>query len=194
MASTACRPVSHSPITSISGSAYKNTRTASRPRGSSSTTSVVIFIESLSIHSRRPLERDRNGNAKSFPRLVDQFKLLSLTIKMSKPGAGVAETHPLFGRDVRIDARPAVLNVDDQPALVTAAGNPHPSPTRLQGDSVSHRILHQRLQQQVGDQGIQRLRCDVELDGQPVLEPRLLDFQIVLYELKLLLEGHFLYV
>ena len=47
-------------------------------------------------------------------------------------------------------------------------------------------VLHERLQEQVGDACIQRLRSDLHHHGQPVLQASLLDLQIGLEKRELL--------
>src|SRR6202035_3203492 len=46
----------------------------------------------------------------------------------------------------------------------------------------------QRLQQKIGDQGVERLEVDVHRDREAALEPRLLDFEVLLQHLELLLQ------
>ena len=61
--------------------------------------------------------------------------------------------------------------------------------TGLLRDAVLDRVLDQRLQEQRGQQRVERLRLDVETDDEPIGESRLLDFQVLRQELELGLQA-----
>lgn len=62
----------------------------------------------------------------------------------------------------------------------------------LMGDAVAQRVLDKRLQQQIRHGGVERLRVNVKLHGQPILKTNLFNFQILAEEFEFLPERHFL--
>src|SRR5205807_4057 len=72
-------------------------------------------------------------------------------------------------------------------AHVDAAGN------RTWRDAVSNRVLDQRLEEQVRDERDARVRGDVELHRESVLESDALDLEIVAEDLELAREGNLLF-
>ena len=55
---------------------------------------------------------------------------------------------------------------------------------------MTDRVLHQRLQDQIGYSGLHDIGGDVHLDAQPVAEARVLDAKIGVEELELDRQGH----
>ena len=50
------------------------------------------------------------------------------------------------------------------------------------------RVLHERLQDQARHFRVERVRIDLEVDAEAILETRLLDLEVLLQELELLLQ------
>ena len=89
--------------------------------------------------------------------------------------------------------QPDTVVPDFHPELVAVPtrGDLDVAGTRLSGHAVLDGVLDERLEDQTRHAGVQGFRLDVELHRQAIRETRLLDAEILLEELQLHLQGHF---
>src|SRR6185437_8363725 len=108
-----------------------------------------------------------------------------------QPGAQVAQTDTALGRRfaVRRQARAVIVDAEAEMTALPRPENPYGSGGDPLRDPVLDRVLHERLQQQVGNQCAQQLRGNVHVHPQPFSKADLLDVEIALQILDLLLQG-----
>src|SRR3954470_13429418 len=167
MASTAEAPSPHSATISASGSAISCCLKASRPGGSSSTSTTFTLV----LGPEGELEPDRGA-----PRgEALQLEPVGFTIEFLQSGPGVRETDSISGST---EARPIIGEFEPESISSSLRLEPHHCPAERPLDPMLHRIFHQRLQHESGNQSVRCLSGHVEIDREPVSKAHPLDLEI----------------
>src|SRR5262247_2275868 len=192
MAATAANPSPHSPMISTSASPTSISTILSRASGSSSTINVLI----LSIGFILLLHPKRNGQADDQPTLVPigQIEEMIGAVKLLQPRAGVGQSDALFDlRAPGVRQTRAVVAYLKLEFILFEPGRNLDQPRRgMWRDAVTDGVFDQRLQNQIRQARVERLRLDIHLHLQPVAESRLFDLQVTFEKFQLLPERRLL--
>src|SRR6266496_4272487 len=117
---------------------------------------------------------------------VLQVEPLIVSVELLEAGARVRQPDPGPARAWRFqEPRPVVAHAQYEHSLLSPSGDLDLPAAGLRRDAVLDRVLHERLQDQVGYARRKDLGRNVEGDLQPILEPRRLDLHVHLEELEL---------
>src|SRR5258707_13886386 len=78
----------------------------------------------------------------------------------------------------RLQTGPVVDNLDFEKPSYQPCADVDSARSDPPSDSVTNRVLYQRLKYQIGDQNGFRVRIYLNLNAQPVVKPNLLDFEV----------------
>src|SRR5664279_3553473 len=168
-------PSPHSATISRSGSSSSRLRRRSRASASSSLSNTRIGMGVLDL-----LVAGSIGNADfhraSAARRIFQHHGLIFVVKLLQTAAGVAQADTLGRHDAVGACQPGAVVADLHPdvVVIAPAGDANQAGRAPRADAVTDGVLHQRLQNQVGDKRVQGAGIDVGLDLQAVAETLLL--------------------
>ena len=107
--------------------------------------------------------------------MIGSVKLLQSLACIGQAYSGAAASSR-FGSPTQ--AGPVVAHSEAQHPIVAISADLDPSRGRTRSDSMTDRVLHERLEDQVGDTRIENFRIDGELDSKTISEPVLLDLEV----------------
>src|SRR5271165_224893 len=174
-------PSPHSATISRSGSSCSRLRRRSRASASSSLSNTRIDMG-----VRDLLVAGSIGNADlhraSAARRIFQHHGVVFVVKLLQPAASVAQAHTL-GRHASpsaSQARAVVADLHPYVVMIAPGGDANQAGGATGSDAVTDGVLHQRLQNQVGDKRVHRAGINVDLDLQAVAEAGLLNVDVLL--------------
>ena len=140
------------------------------------------------------LPRDFERDDQSASRIIAQSRNVPRRHRAGKPRLCVCQTQ-LLRRDairavVRINAGAVVFHFNTHHAISRRRSDLNTAGGRV-SDRMSHRILDDRLQNQIGNANIQHFRIDVNVSREAILKTNALDLEIAVQKLDLLLQRHF---
>src|SRR3954453_554578 len=194
-AATASRPSFASWTAATSGSPASSRRRPWRASGSSST---INRVQGMDLHHlRRGLSRhgaigkDQGGDGAAAS-AVFELHPRRLAVELAQAGPRVRQADPLRSGASGRQAGPVVLDPDLQEVPHPRGVDPQPARRGAAPDPMADRVLHDRLQSQMGDGGVEDLGPGVDLHPQAVLEADLLDREIEPQGLELAPQGDLL--
>src|SRR5271165_3361036 len=192
MSAMADFPSPHSATTSRSGSSSSNRRRRSRASDSSSLSNTRMGIGAIDLLGTFAKWNVNFDDAAAAGRILKSH-LVIVVVELPQASARVLQPDA-FGRNRSpIPGEPQAVVADLHPQLVEnlARRNANEAGSATRANAVADGIFHQRLQYQIRHQRPQRMRLDVHLHLQPVLEARLLNVNVFLEERQLAAERHF---
>ena len=125
----------------------------------------------------------------------DEAELIA--VDLTEPGVHVAEAHGVGARlavehladHLGLGPDPVVLDADLRLGADVGDDEGDPARTVLGGQPVPHRVLHERLDREVGQLDGEDLGGDLQGDAQTVAEPCLLEHEVALHVAQLVGEG-----
>src|ERR1700730_10017372 len=112
---------------------------------------------------------------------------------MTEAGARIRDSNPTAAlRSVVVKSRPVIGDRDLEQSFPHAGLDGQSSRGQATSDPVTNRVLRQRLQAHVWDEGVHNFRTHLQVDLQPVLIANSLDFQVGLEEFELAAQGYLL--
>src|SRR6185369_7355529 len=183
---TASAPLSHSPTISTSGSTARHRLSRSR----ASCTSSIISVRIIAFVFCFP-ERKTDADGYTAARKAAQIEGLSVTIQMFQSLASIDEPNAVAVR-LLVHSQTVVGDLDEQPAVETPGVDLNVSTFRSRRDAVLDRILHQRLQQHIGNGSIERFRLNVQPHTQSIAHQHFLNAEILLEKVEFFFQRHFL--
>src|ERR1035438_2996319 len=182
-------PSPHSATISMSGSAYSRPRRRSRASASSSLskTRMDIGVGDLLVAGSI---RNADFHGASAARRVFQHHGVIFVVELLQAAAGIAQAHA-FGRHdstAAVEASAVVAYLHPHIVAIAPGGNANQSRRAARSDSMADGVLHQRLQEQVGDERVEGAGIDVALNPQSVAEANLLNVDVLLQEREFLLQ------
>src|ERR1019366_674934 len=184
-------PSPHSATICRSGSSSNILRKSSRASDSSSLSNTRMDIgghDLLGAFAERYVNFDDAASAG----LVLQGHPVIVVVQLLQAGARVAQPHAFWWNAAAMAGQPLAVVADLHPQLIEdlASRDANPSGGEARAYAMANGILHQRLQNQVRDQGRSGVRLDIHFHPQAVLEACLLDVNIFLQEGQLATERH----
>src|SRR6266496_3013732 len=141
-------------------------------------------------------ERDLQRHNQAASRIISQFQKMSRAVQSFESTLGICQPKALveqiLGSPMCQQAGTVVSYLNTQPVIVRFRLNLNDSLTRTGGNAVTNSILHNRLQNQIGNPGVKDLRRNVHSGYQSILKTDSFDLEITLKEFHFLLKGHFL--
>src|SRR5271163_4312183 len=136
------------------------------------------------------------GKTDRYPKPVRIFKkhLLTRSIQTAQPLFGIRKSDPLDHMVARMNGhtRSVVLHPKQKLTIFLGCSDPYDQLRCLWIARVAHRILDQRLENQLWNQGAYDVRIHCEFNLQIVSKSLLHDRDIALYQSKFLLQRDFL--
>src|SRR5262245_3032904 len=208
---TASTPLDASPMTSTPPTRARKPDSRSRDSFSSSTTSARMSPLTLPPVGRSPpcarrlrrraplgvgrsrglLDREAepddgaaSGNALDLREMVRAVQALQALAQVAQADAAIVD----LIQDALRHPETVVADRECQQLPVDGGVDRHRSDAELARQAVLHRVLHQRLQDQVRDELAETQRVDASLDAQALVESRALDVEVRGRDPELLLE------
>src|SRR5688572_2733040 len=169
MSATASRPLPASPTSSMSGSAARRMRRFCRASGSSSTTSVLIFLFAFAIVAfgsplslgRREPQGDGERRLDAAALAVADGEAVAHAVELFEAGARVrqpdAPARRVRLRPVFAQARPVVVDLDAQEPVFQLGAHADRARRGAARDAVADGVLDERLEDETGDERVERL-------------------------------------
>src|SRR5215207_9517182 len=182
------RPVALSPTISTSACGSSRARMRRRAGGSSSAITTRRGGGGGPGSRRvRPAKGDRDRRHGTALVGAPHLEGVALAVELHEPRAGVRQPHAAARHVTRSGGKShtVVAHLEAQQAVVAPGRDAHHARRAARRDAVAHRVLHQRLQQEVRDTRIERGGVDVPGDAEAVLEAGLLDLEVRRHEAQL---------
>ena len=96
-----------------------------------------------------------------------------------------------FENSILLDTGSVVFNLDAHNA-VSRSRHDLDAPGSGVSNRVSHRIFHNRLENQIGNAHVEHFRIDVNVSGQSILKANAFNLEIPVQKFNLLLQGNLL--
>src|SRR6266853_80565 len=125
---------------------------------------------------------------------VDHFegRLVTVQLPQTRAGVGEADTAAFRALEHGREPRPIVPDRKVQAAVDTPGADQQPTHRAARRDPVTDRVLNERLEDQIGYLGVERLGLRVHHRLETLAKPDLLDVEIAPQELQLLFQRHLL--
>src|SRR6266478_2672015 len=177
--STASRPLEHSSMC-VTLLICCSTPRSLRRAGASSSTMIARMIGVGNVDHGQGAAGGRRGG-------VGQLEAMTGTVQLLQTGPCVGESQS-SAAGVAVEARPVVPHLEMQAVALPDRGDRNLRDAAVGDDTVSDRVLHERLQEQGRDDGRRRPGIDAKRHTQAIAESRFLDGDVMVEQLELLLE------